>query len=77
MALQFWGAKDQIRAFMGTSQASGERNCRRWASPDAYAQYDPARPYRARDKAKIEVAVQVVTRSIIAKLRNRQFFAST
>jgi transposase len=35
----------------------------------------PARPYRARDKAKVEVAVQVATRLIIAKLRNRQFFS--
>jgi transposase len=34
-----------------------------------------ARPYRARDKAKVEVAVQVATRFIIAKLRNRQFFS--
>ena len=35
----------------------------------------PARPYRARDKAKAEVGVQVATRFIIAKLRNRQFFS--
>jgi transposase len=35
----------------------------------------PARPYRARDKAKVEVAVQVATRLIIARLRNRQFFS--
>lgn len=35
----------------------------------------PARPYRPRDKAKVEVAVQVATRFIIAKLRNRQFFS--
>lgn len=35
----------------------------------------PARPYRPRDKAKVEVAVQIATRFIIAKLRNRQFFA--
>jgi len=35
----------------------------------------PARPYRARDKAKVEVAVQVATRFIIAKLRNQQFFS--
>jgi transposase len=35
----------------------------------------PARPYRARDKAKVEVGVQVATRFIIAKLRNRQFFS--
>jgi transposase len=43
------------------------------------AHYDtaivPARPYRARDKAKVEVAVQVATRFIIAKLRNRPFFS--
>jgi transposase len=45
------------------------------------AHYDtaivPARPYRARDKAKVEVAVQVATRFIIAKLRNRTFFSLT
>jgi transposase len=35
----------------------------------------PARPYRPRDKAKVEVAVQIATRFVIAKLRNRQFFA--
>jgi transposase len=35
----------------------------------------PARPYRARDKAKVEVAVQIATRFIIAKLRNRSFFS--
>jgi transposase len=43
------------------------------------AHYDtaivPARPYRARDKAKVEVAVQIATRFVIAKLRNRQFFS--
>jgi hypothetical protein len=35
----------------------------------------PARPYRPRDKAKVEVAVQIATRFVIAKLRNRQFFS--
>jgi transposase len=35
----------------------------------------PARPYRPKDKAKVEVAVQVATRWIIAKLRNRCFFS--
>jgi transposase len=35
----------------------------------------PARPYRARDKAKVEVAVQVATRFIVAKLRHRRFFS--
>ena len=43
------------------------------------AHYDtavvPARPYKPRDKAKIEVAVHVATRWIIAKLRNRRFFS--
>ena len=45
------------------------------------AHYDtaivPARPYKPRDKAKVEVAVQVATRWIIAKLRNRRFFSLT
>src|SRR3954452_9017656 len=35
----------------------------------------PARPYRARDKAKAEVAVQVVQRWIVAALRKRKFFS--
>ena len=43
------------------------------------AHYDtavvPARPNKPRDKVKVEVAVQVATRWIIAKLRNRRFFS--
>ena len=35
----------------------------------------PARPRKPRDKAKVEVAVLLTTRWIIAKLRNRQFFS--
>lgn len=35
----------------------------------------PARTYRARDKAKVEVAVQVAQRWILAVLRNRTFFS--
>ena len=35
----------------------------------------PARPYKPRDKAKVEVAVLLATRWIIAKLRNRQFLS--
>jgi transposase len=35
----------------------------------------PARPYKPRDKAKVEVAVLLATRWIIAKLRNRRFFS--
>ena len=34
----------------------------------------PARPYRARDKAKVECAVQVAQRWIVAVLRHRKFF---
>lgn len=33
----------------------------------------PARPYRPRDKAKVEVAVQIVERWILARLRDRTF----
>jgi transposase len=35
----------------------------------------PARMRKAKDKAKVEVAVQVVERWILARLRNRQFFS--
>ena len=43
------------------------------------AHYDtaimPARPRKPRDKAKVEVGVQVVERWILARLRNRRFFS--
>ena len=35
----------------------------------------PARPYRAQDKAKVELSVKLVQRWILAKLRHRQFFS--
>ena len=35
----------------------------------------PARPYRPRDKAKVEAGVLVVERWIIARLRHQQFFS--
>jgi transposase len=35
----------------------------------------PARPYKPRDKAKVEVAVQIAQRWIVASLRHRQFFS--
>jgi transposase len=35
----------------------------------------PARPYRAKDKASVEMSVLVVQRWILARLRNRQFFS--
>jgi TnpA family transposase/transposase/cell division inhibitor SulA len=37
----------------------------------------PARPYKPRDKAKVEVGVQVVQRWILARLRHRRFFLSS
>ena len=35
----------------------------------------PARPYKPRDKAKVEVGVQVVQRWILARLRHHRFFS--
>ena len=35
----------------------------------------PARPYKPRDEGKVEVGVQVATRWVIAKLRNRTFLS--
>lgn len=35
----------------------------------------PARPYKPRDKAKVEVGVQLVERWILARLRNQTFFS--
>src|SRR3972149_4060030 len=35
----------------------------------------PARPYRPRDKAKVEFAVQLVERWVLARLRPRQVFS--
>jgi transposase len=35
----------------------------------------PARPYKPRDKAKVENAVQVAQRWIVAAVRNRKFFS--
>jgi transposase len=35
----------------------------------------PARPYKPRDKAKVESAVQVVQRWIVMRLRHREFFS--
>ena len=35
----------------------------------------PARPYKPRDKAKVEVAVQIAQRWVLARLRNETFFS--
>src|SRR5262245_53732106 len=36
---------------------------------------DPTRPRKPRDKAKVEVAVQIVERFVLARLRNQRFFS--
>ena len=36
----------------------------------------PARPYKQRDKAKVEQSVLIAERWILARLRNRQFFSA-
>ena len=35
----------------------------------------PTRPRKPRDKAKVEVAAQIVQRFVLARLRNRRFFS--
>ena len=35
----------------------------------------PTRPRKPRDKAKVEVAVQIAQRWILARLRDRRFFS--
>ena len=35
----------------------------------------PARPYKPKDKAKAEVAVQIIERWILARLRHHTFFS--
>lgn len=35
----------------------------------------PARPYKSKDKSKVEVAVQIVERWILARLRHHAFFS--
>jgi len=35
----------------------------------------PTRPYKPKDKAKVEVGVQIVERWIMAKLRHQPFFS--
>lgn len=51
------------------------------AYSDLAAHYDcavlPARPYKPRDKAKVENGVQVVQRWILARLRHHTFFSLT
>jgi transposase len=53
-----------------------ELNSTYWALAEHYGTVViPARPYKPRDKAKVEAGVLVVERWIIARLRHQQFFS--
>ncbi len=82
-ALQFFGGVPTLTVPDNTKTAV-TRACR--YDPDLNPTYQefavhygmgvvPARPYKPRDKAKVESGVQVCQRWIIAALRNRKFFS--
>ena len=82
-ALEFFGGVPQLIVPDNTKTAV-TRACR--YDPDLNPTYQemaihygvgvvPARPYKARDKAKVESGVLLVERWIIAALRNRRFFS--
>jgi transposase len=82
-ALEFFGGAPA--AFVPDNLKSGIDRAHRY-DPDlnrAYAEFAehygvailPARVRKPRDKSKVETAVQIVERWILARLRNRQFFS--
>lgn len=82
-ALAFFGGAPA--AFVPDNLKSGVDRAHRY-DPDlnrAYAEFAehcglailPARVRKPRDKSKVETAVQIVERRILARLRNRQFFS--
>lgn len=82
-ALEFFGGVPRL-AVPDNTKTAVTRACR--YDPDLNPTYQefavhygmgvvPARPYKPRDKAKAESAVQVVERWIVAALRNRKFFS--
>jgi len=82
-ALEFFGGVPEI-IVPDNPKAGVSRACR--YEPDLNPTYQemachygtvviPARPRKPRDKAKVEVGVQVVERWILAALRNRTFFS--
>lgn len=82
-ALEFFGGVPTLTVPDNTKTAVS-RACR--YDPDLNPTYQefamhygmgvvPARPYKPRDKAKVESGVQVVERWIVAALRNRKFFS--
>lgn len=84
-ALEFFGGAPA--AFVPDNLKSGVDKSHRY-DPDlnrAYAEFAehygvailPARVRKPRDKSKVETGVQIVERSILARLRDRQFFSLT
>jgi transposase len=82
-ALEFFGGVPAL-AVPDNTKTAVTRACR--YDPDLNPTYQdfavhygmgvvPARPYKPRDKAKVESGVQVVERWIVAALRNRKFFS--
>ncbi|MBC7324657.1 MAG: IS21 family transposase, partial [Moorella sp. (in: Bacteria)] len=82
-ALEFFGGVPEV-IVPDNSKAGVSRACR--YEPDLNPTYQemachygtviiPARPRHPRDKAKVEVGVQVVERWVLAALRNRTFFS--
>jgi transposase len=82
-ALEFFGGVPRL-AVPDNTKTAVTRACR--YDPDLNPTYQefavhygmgvvPARPYRPRDKAKVESGVQVVERWIVAALRKRKFFS--
>jgi transposase len=79
----FWGGCVEI--FVPDNLKSGVRKACRYEPQlnrtyEEFARYYgaaviPARPYRARDKAKVETSVLIAQRWILARLRNRTFFS--
>jgi transposase len=82
-ALEFFGGVPTL-AVPDNTKTAVTRACR--YDPDLNPTYQefavhygmgvvPARPYKPRDKAKVESGVQVVERWVVAALRNRKFFS--
>lgn len=82
-ALEYFGGvptltvPDQLKSAVTKASAYEpeiQRNFEQWATHYGTLVL-PARPRRPRDKAKVEVGVQVVERWILARLRHQRFFS--
>jgi len=82
-ALEYFGGvpelvvPDQLKAAVTVPsryEPEIQRTFQEWATHYGTAVL-PARPARPRDKAKVEVAVQIVERWVLARLRHQQFFS--